>query len=82
MTNCVLCVLQALPSFGPFLKERQTIVARHKEEADLLSRGLEPVKVRPAFKPDKPAPPVKVNRFHQLDFNCLYCADDVGLFLI
>lgn len=56
-------VLQALPSFGPFVKEREAIVARHKETSDLLSRELEPEKVRPGLKPDKPVPLVKVNRF-------------------
>ncbi|KAL9951246.1 hypothetical protein ACROYT_G043872 [Oculina patagonica] len=50
---------KALPSFGPFVKEREAIVARHKETSDLLSRELEPEKVRPALKPDKPAPLVK-----------------------
>lgn len=55
------CVLQALPSFGPFLKEREAIMASHKEKADLLSTELEPEKVRPALKADKPAPLVKVS---------------------
>ena len=43
------------------MKEREAIIARHKEKADLLSKELEPEKVRPAFKPDKPTPFVKVN---------------------
>ena len=43
------------------MREREAIVARHKEKADLLSKELEPEKVRPALKPDKPAPVIKVN---------------------
>lgn len=54
-------LLQGLPSFGPFLKERKSIMASHKENADLLHTELKPEKVRPAFKPDKPVPLVKVS---------------------
>lgn len=50
---------KALPSFGPFLKEREAIVASHKEKGNLLCTELEPMEVRPALKPDKPAPLVK-----------------------
>lgn len=53
--------LQGLPSFGPFMKERKAVMASHKENADLLHTQLEPEKVRPAFKPDKPVPLVKVS---------------------
>ena len=53
-------VLQSLPSFGPYIKEKESIVARHKEKIDLLGKEFEPEKVRPALKPDKPAPLVKV----------------------
>ena len=56
---CV-CFLQSLPSFGPYLKERESIVAKHKEKIDLLSEQFEPEKVRPAYKPDKAAPLIKV----------------------
>jgi len=52
--------LQSLPSFGPYQKEKESIIARHKEKVDLLSEEFEPEKVRPAVKPDKPAPLVKV----------------------
>lgn len=53
-------MLQSLPNFGPYARERERIVAKHKEEIDLLSREFEPEAVRPAYKPDKPVPPVKV----------------------
>ena len=36
-------------------------MASHKEKADLLHTELEPEKARPAFKPDKPVPLVKVS---------------------
>ena len=55
-----MCLLQSLPNFGPYVKERERIVARHKEKVDLLSKDFQPEKVRPAIKPDKPAPLVKV----------------------
>ncbi|CAH3028556.1 unnamed protein product, partial [Porites evermanni] len=51
---------KSLPSFGPYLKERESIVAKHKEKIDLLSEKFEPEKVRPAYKPDKAAPLIKV----------------------
>ncbi|KAM7427835.1 hypothetical protein ABFA07_021099 [Porites harrisoni] len=50
---------KSLPSFGPYLKERESIVAKHKEKIDLLSEKFEPEKVRPAYKPDKAAPLIK-----------------------
>ena len=58
--NICVCFLQSLPSFGPYLKERESIVAKHKEKIDLLSEKFEPEKVRPAYKPDKAAPLIKV----------------------
>ena len=58
--NICLCFLQSLPSFGPYLKERESIVAKHKEKIDLLSEKFEPEKVRPAYKPEKAAPLIKV----------------------
>lgn len=50
---------KSLPNFGPYARERERIVAKHKEEIDLLSREFEPEAVRPAYKRDKPVPPVK-----------------------
>ena len=35
-------------------------MAKHKEKIDLLSEKFEPEKVRPAYKPDKAAPLIKV----------------------
>ena len=35
-------------------------MARHKEKIDLLSENFQPEKVRPAYKPDKAAPLIKV----------------------
>ena len=58
--NICVFFLQSLPSFGPYLKERESIVAKHKEKIDLLSEKFEPEKVRPAYKPDKAAPLIKV----------------------
>lgn len=52
--------MQSLPSFGPYMKEREGIVAKYKEKIDLLSKEFEPEKVRPALKPDKPVLPLKV----------------------
>ena len=40
--------------------EKESLVAKHKEKIILLSKEFEPETVRPAFKPDKPVPLVKV----------------------
>lgn len=53
-------LFQSLPNFGPYARERERIVAEHKEKIDLLSKEFEPEAVRPAYKPDKLVPPVKV----------------------
>ena len=46
-------MFQSLPNFGPYMKERREIVAKHKEKADLLSDDKKPEPVRPAPKPSK-----------------------------
>lgn len=53
---------KGLPSFGPYKKKRLEIVAKYKETADLLSDSNKPEKVRPAVKPTKPTPSVKVGK--------------------
>ena len=53
-------VVQGLPSFGPYKKKRLEIVAKYKEQVDLLDDASKPEQVRPAVKPTKPAPTVKV----------------------
>lgn len=46
-------VFQSLPNFGPYMKERREIVAKHKEKSDLLSDDKKPEPVRPVPKPSK-----------------------------
>lgn len=50
---------KSLPNFGPYLMEKESLVAKHKEKIILLSKEFEPETVRPAFKPDKAVPLVK-----------------------
>ena len=52
--------LQHLPSFGPFIEERQAIVRQHKEKVPPLDQ-FKPEVHRPAFQPKKPVPTVQVS---------------------
>ena len=41
-------------------------MAKYKKTADLLSEDNEPEQVRPAVKPTKPAPTVKVGKYDSI----------------
>lgn len=52
--------IQSLPSFGPYQKQKEDLVAKAKKENDLLGKESLPPAERPANKPSKPLPKVKV----------------------
>ena len=55
----VFCLLQHLPNFGPFLKEREKRVAEFKKTDDLLAEAYQPKPQRPANKPSGFVPPIR-----------------------
>ncbi|BFY99961.1 hypothetical protein BsWGS_03001 [Bradybaena similaris] len=49
----------SLPSFGPYLKQRETIIANLKNKLDLLDDAQKPISSRPSLQLMKPVPKVK-----------------------
>ncbi|XP_066297825.1 dihydropyrimidine dehydrogenase [NADP(+)]-like [Branchiostoma lanceolatum] len=45
-----------LPSFGPYMAQREDIIAKHHETSDILAEQNMPQPQRPARVPDKPVP--------------------------
>uniref|UniRef100_A0A0B7B8B4 Dihydropyrimidine dehydrogenase [NADP(+)] n=1 Tax=Arion vulgaris TaxID=1028688 RepID=A0A0B7B8B4_9EUPU len=50
---------QSLPSFGPYMKQRETIIASLKSKMDLLDESQKPLPNRPALKLVKPVPKIQ-----------------------
>ncbi|XP_031556809.1 dihydropyrimidine dehydrogenase [NADP(+)]-like [Actinia tenebrosa] len=51
---------KGLPNFGPFLKQRNEIIAKNKREGNILTEGVTPpAKTRTLVKQSKPTPSVK-----------------------
>jgi len=50
---------QHLPNFGPFMKERERLVAEAKEKEDLLAEEKHPEPLRPPNKPAGPIPAIR-----------------------
>lgn len=55
--------MQMLPHFGAFEKEREQIIGKHMSAAHPLDSApaSERAPIRPAFKPSRPIPKVKVS---------------------
>ena len=62
---------KALPEFGPYLKKKEEHIAAYKKEINRLEENPPEVH-RPAYKPTKPVPHVKVSPFqnHKYIPNC------------
>ncbi|KAJ8305562.1 hypothetical protein KUTeg_016107 [Tegillarca granosa] len=52
-------VLQSLPMFGPFKKEREEVMNEYYKSSDLLDDKNKPEPLRPAYTPKKTVPSVK-----------------------
>ena len=52
-------ILQHLPNFGPFMKEREKRVAEFKKADDLLDENYQPKPLRPANQPARPVLPIR-----------------------
>ncbi|XP_019632535.1 PREDICTED: dihydropyrimidine dehydrogenase [NADP(+)]-like [Branchiostoma belcheri] len=48
-----------LPSFGPYMSQREEIIAKHHETSEILAEQNMPEPQRPARVPDKPVPTVQ-----------------------
>ncbi|KAH9496274.1 hypothetical protein Btru_017966 [Bulinus truncatus] len=65
-----------LPSFGPYQKQRDTIIAGLKKKMDLLEDDQKPQPIRPVYSPEQPIPRVadlignainKITSYSELD---------------
>lgn len=52
-------IWQHLPSFGPFLKEREQKIAQFKHKDDLLAEDYQPQPQRPPNAPKNPVPAIR-----------------------
>lgn len=53
-------LIQSLPSFGPYLKEKEELIGNYKKTIEVLEEH-QLDNSRPVYKPSKPVPSVKVS---------------------
>ena len=59
-------MLQNLPNFGTYRKEKAEVIAKLKEGDDLLADKYQPEPKRPANQPSKGVPTVQVRVYHTI----------------